>query len=214
MITVNSKIYPGVIARPQINVQLHENENMVFISSCWGEPNSISNTPVPSIDQESTQPSVKGYTDPDHKKVLSVIEKMNSDLFLNFNKTSYTSASEVLILHLAHNKLTWAQVGQPSMYLVRANKLIPLANSKDLSVEFSQSTPLPSNLLGISKSISLNAFDFHLEAEDIIFLYYGIALPEKVFNLKQFNLDSIFELLVKENPQQSFWISQIQRDRN
>ncbi|MNK95621.1 hypothetical protein D3C87_1158650 [compost metagenome] len=112
--------------------------------------------------------------------------------------------------------LAWAQVGNPSLFAQRtAQRLQPLSVGLDLSRELNTDAqtlpPMPTQLLGIEPSCSIQCGHTRLkEGEQVVLLASSSIAPSLLARESgTFSLSEITQKMIQENPEAPFWLGLI-----
>jgi hypothetical protein len=204
-----TKEYPGVQLRPRSEIiPCGNNSALDILQQTISDKFSQSHeTQVTAVSTDMFLPSYSS------QKLKAVLKEANSSILERINKNSYVSALEATLLNYKENILSWVQVGQPSLLLLRDGKIIILSAGKDLSLDYSQSESLPSELIGIESTLSANFSSIVTQPDDIFILFSGKHIPSSFLGIKKFKKDltdltaQLFDSAAKENKDSSFWIS-------
>ena len=225
MKTPFQKTYPGEAHRPSVELEVFEKENVLIASTPWGSRDSSKQATqmireyygTAMTDPEATSPFARlpGLST-SANSLRAATFLANETIFQKYNKDNYTSGCELLILTFNNRELSWVQIGQPHLLLLRGGKFIPLQVALDLNLDYLSSSPLPGKLLGVDRQIELETKSFILQKNDLIVLLARSQIPA-VFLSSTFNKpqasdlgQKLFELAVKDDPQMPFWISVFQ----
>lgn len=222
---VIQKSYVGDFPRPTPEVEVVEKDQLVIISTPWGQQASSEAAhgmlkdyfEAAASDPEVTSPFPKLPQLTPLANNLRIATKLaNNQILMSLNKEVYTSACELLALSFSGKELCWIQVGQPFLLLLRDGDLSPLSVTTDLGLDYSNPTPLPSRLVGTDRHIELQTKSLLLQEGDTLIAFARSSIPKSclLFNGKQLSTEAVVEklheLAIDSNPDLPFWIGAIQ----
>jgi hypothetical protein len=222
--TILQKTYPGQIARPSVEAVFYPNENLAVITTPWGSRDaSVQLTQMVQnyygstlTDAEATSPYARlpGLS-PVSNSLRGAVLLANEGLFDKFNKIMYTSACEALFLGFHKSELSWIQVGQPHLLLLRQGRLITLESAMDLNMDYPNSSPLPSRLLGVERQLEVQTKNLVTQKGDVLIILARTHVPGNFFveNLADKSaaaaLETLFNLAVEKESDIPFWIGAV-----
>ncbi len=220
IMTFDSTFYPGNFARPRAEYSLSDDAKLFCLAVPWGSHEAYNtltaalNEPNLENDETATEitlPFADGQNlSHEAKKLKTFLTKINLNVYQQFNKTAYTTGCEATLFSLSEHQLSWVQIGQPHILLLRNNVLTVLQSARDLSVDFSMASPLPYQLLGIDKHVEAQVQNISVKHGDQIVLYTGTTLPNSFFGMKNFGdhvVDSLVKVAIQENENSPFGIA-------
>jgi len=212
--------------RPQPIVSLEESLQFMGISFSWGEMDlsqkAFENIRIfveASLNQsEVTNPF--GFNES-----LSSLENAlysgcsfaNDVIYRLINRQTLTSGLEGVWMVKKSKELAMIQIGQPQVYLVRKNSLIPLISATDITTILpNQGNFLPHKLLGIHTQSYFNIQSISLEKDDEIILLAHSLIPQSLHEINQMNSAEkgklLFKKIAQEYPHCPFWVSRLKFD--
>ncbi len=216
------KSYPGERPRPSAHIDLMATEDLLLITTPWGNQNAkdqLHNTVKEFLsaalgDHEVTSPfSRLPSLSSAENNIRSALLLANDIIFQKCNKEAYTSSVEFLALHFHKSEVVFAQVGQPNLLLLRENRLFPIQVALDLSLDFRNPTPIPSRLVGLERTWEVEVKSMNLTQEDSLILLSRSLIPPSFFStdLKGMAPEAIvnqfYDLAVDDDPKAPFWIT-------
>lgn len=214
--------YGGKLFRPLPEVYLTDDQSLIIIATPWGQAQIAKDfiTSVTSYWRDSIRASEKisryipddGLTYDEHLFKMAILAS-HEDLKDKYNDEELTAGLEILCVLKNEKKITWFQVGAPSMILIRENTVIPLYHSVDFSFDFSPQgkplPPLPKNLLGLQQHVNLGVGGLRLQKNDRFLMVSRSYIPSDFFkklNPDTITLDTATHLFAKDNEDQPFWL--------
>lgn len=211
--------------RPQPVIMEEENLQFLGISFTWGEidlsQKAFENIRIfveASLNQsEVTNPF--GFNES-----LSSLENAlysgsalaNDVIYRLINSFTFTSGLEGVWMVKKGTELAMIQIGQPQVYLIRNQSLLPLFSVADITTP----TPtngqfLPNKLLGIHAQCYCNIQSICLEkGDELVLLAHSLAPASLHQTLLSQNINDkgkdLFQKISNEFPHCPFWISRLQ----
>lgn len=139
------------------------------------------------------------------EKLIDSIKSANSKVFQNYNNNEYRYCFEVMILKHVQNKVMWANVGSPFLFMHTGTEFIPLSYGPDWGWRNGQVTPLPRATIGLSKVVDVQSGQFELTPQDGFCMLNRSYAPASFYQC-EFDLSRISDLLIHENENLPFWI--------
>ncbi|MCC6137599.1 MAG: hypothetical protein IT287_03135 [Bdellovibrionaceae bacterium] len=221
---LTTRPYGGKLFRPLPEVHISDDQTMIIIATPWGN-SAIAKDFISGVttywrdstrDPEKTTTSSyipdDGLSQEEHLFKMAVLA-VHEDLKEKYNEEDLSAGLEVLCLLKHQQKLSWFQVGAPSLVLVRDNSILPLYHPIDFSYDFSNSerllAPLPKDLLGLQQHVSLGVGGLKWRKGDRFLLVSRSYIPSSFFESitpATLTLDSASELFAKESENQPFWL--------
>lgn len=224
---LETRPYGGRLFRPEPEVHISDDHSVVIVATPWGNPQIAKDFISIFLNhwrdaQHDTQKTVSLMDDslslPEHLFKLSLLAA-HEDIKDKYNDEELSAAVEVLCLLKNQKKLTWFQVGAPSMVLIRSHELLPLFHNTDFSHDYSnaeqQLPPLPKNLLGLQQRLNIGIGNLKYKSGDRLLLVSRYSIPFSFFqqiNGDNVDLDAITHLFATDNADQPFWLGLISVD--
>ncbi len=198
-------------------VSLVDSDSVLLVLTSWGHRDSAEQASQIFIDQlqlgdaeDLTSPF--GHAEslgPVANRLKTAAHLANSLLYREANHTEYVAGLEALAIVHKDNVLSWVQVGGPHLLLRQNSGLQPLASQHDWSWQLSQSSPLPSQCLGLQSSLHVQCGSLFLAPGSDLFLVSRGAVPGKAFEVAPSELAAMTRVLVEDNPEAPFWLGQV-----
>lgn len=221
---LTTRPYGGKLFRPLPEIYISDDQSLIIIATPWGNSN-IAKDFINGVtaywrdslsDPEKTTISSyvpdDGLSQEEHLFKMAVLA-IHEDLKEKYNEDDLSAGLEVLCILKHQQKLSWFQVGAPSLVLVRDNAMLPLYHAIDFSYDFSNTerllAPLPKDLLGLQHHVSLMVGGLKWHKGDRLLLVSRSYIPSHFFQMitpETLSLDSASELFAKESENQPFWI--------
>lgn len=138
----------------------------------------------------------------------------NDVIYRLINKASLSGGVECALVAKRGREIAVLQVGQPHVFLIRQQIVIPLITSLDLlPTNFRSGEFLPSQLLGVNQSCypQLRSFKYE-KGDEIVFLAHS-QLPGAIMTSGHYQSDDdlhpLFQQIANASPQCPFWLSKI-----
>jgi hypothetical protein len=214
--------YPGKYKRPNMSLEYSEKDGLLIALTPWGSSDAshkaaqvIKDYYLGAIlDPEATSPFPRLAHLSNYGNTIRIAYMVANDaVYQAFNKDQYNSACELLILSFNNRQVSWVQVGQPHLLLLREGKLQPLNVALDLGLDYNNPTPLPAKLLGLSTQSEVETKDMILNKKDRLVLCARSQLPDSLLTniWSQENGDelcqSFFNSIVTDDADQPFWLA-------
>jgi hypothetical protein len=219
------RIYPGNVPRPAPFVLEKPENKLIVVATPWGTNLAAENAAqsvaeyyaLSKTDREATSPYAKlpGLSSLANSLRLSTLIA-NESIYKNFNANELSTACEMMALAIEGRELTWVQIGQPHLLVVRKGFLVPLEVALDLSTDFPNTAPLPSKLLGIDRQSEVETKSITVQSGDVLLLLARSFIPSSLFTLPFGNssvnavCDQVFQTVVRSNPEMPFWVGAFQ----
>ena len=222
----DQKSFAGTSFRPLPELKINEDLKMLCLLTAWG-PRNQNNKVLDFLAQSyesffSDKEKTRAYSkmeslSQEENTVRNLLLACNEWIFkeLNGEKTG-TFAYELFFASFETGKLTFAQVGQPFVYLDRPGlSLQSLGANLDFSALFAgkgeRLAPLPSSLIGLYPDTHFPVFSLPLQPEDRLFFVSRDFIPLEILNpsREQRSLDHFLKLLTSENEKSPCWLGQL-----
>lgn len=127
----------------------------------------------------------------------------NEVLLRTENKAEYSAAVEVVVVHKNNGSLSYAQVGQPQLYLKKEQQsLQPMSAGVDF-----RSPPLPQNLIGIDSTLLVRSGTIrYSEGDHLIFLASSLVSPTFLDYSGSPDIVKLTEKMSQVYPENPFWL--------
>lgn len=219
---ITTRPYGGKLFRPLPEVHISDDQSLVIIATPWGNADIAKDfiNGVTTFWRDSSRDSEKtttyapddGLSQAEHLFKMAVLA-VHEDLKEKYNEEELSAGLEVLCLLRNQQKMSWFQVGAPSLVLIRDKAMMPLFHPIDFSHDFSTPeetlAPLPKDLLGVQQQVNLNVGGLKLQKDDRFFMVSRSHIPSAFFQTLSpdtISLDEATSLLAKDNENQPFWL--------
>ena len=217
------RCFSGKTFRPQPEVLLNENLQMVAIATPWGPDFQtqkileflVQNYESCFADEEKTSvyPKLKSLS-AEENVLRSLILSCNEWIFEEQNGgKEYNFGYELVCGNFKNGKFIFLQAGHPFIYLDRPNiPLQSLGHILDFSALFSQNgkrlPPLPSTLMGIHPDTDFSIFSFPVIPEDRLIFISRDFVSGSILDIPRpnRNLDHLLSILIEENEESPLWL--------
>lgn len=205
--------YAGSSLRPKPVIMFDDGLGALVVLTAWGNRDEIDRIQRVFADQiralensELTTPFGRVESLSSKANQLRTACYLCHDLlYREVNRLEFSTAIEVLALHLEHDVLSWAQIGAPNLYLRQAHELHPLAVQLDLSWQFGQSVPLASSAMGLDTAITPQCGSLHLPSGSDLVLLSRSAMPAKLYANCPSTLNEFATAVAGANTEAPFW---------
>lgn len=139
----------------------------------------------------------------------------NDVIYRLVNKSNFAGGLECAVFIKRGRELVSLSVGQPHVFLLRNEKLVPLLTAFDFTPSREHSGVfIPSRLLGVNSSSHPHLRSFHYEKGDELILLAHSYTPRTLFSSEEAlssdkNLQNLFQGLIREIPQCPFWLARL-----
>ncbi len=143
-------------------------------------------------------------------RIYTTLLFLNDYIYSNYNKSTYSQGFEFLILQKVNQKIYWAQIGWPNIYLVTKNNITGLDHSlgQRPSQQF-EAPDLPHSLLGIHNSLNFRIENSKLHpGEELLFLK-SQHLPEDFSKSNQLDNESLIKNMYMSYPKAGAWVGRL-----
>ncbi|MCZ0932720.1 MAG: SpoIIE family protein phosphatase [Oligoflexia bacterium] len=223
---LDQKSFTGKSFRPLPELRINEDLNMFCLLTAWGPRNQSAkvldflaqNYESFFSDEEKTRAYSKLESlSREENTVRNLLLACNEWIFkeLNEEKTG-VFAYELFFASFEKGKLTFAQVGQPFVYLDRPGfSLQSLGANLDFSALFAvkgkRLAPLPSALIGLYPDTHFPVFSLPLQPEDRLLFVSRDFIPMEILKTprEQRSLENFLKLLTSENEKSPCWLGQL-----
>jgi hypothetical protein len=203
--------------RPQAEAQVDDTASLFTVAFSWGEisPTEKINDSLKSYyfasknDIEVTAPfELLPSLTPLANKIRTGLLISNSAIYNSFNNKAYAAGCEYLCIATEGRELVIAQVGGPSVIMVRNRKNFLLTTSSDLYLK--STDPIPNNLMGIENECYPQINSVRFESEDFLIFISRSSLPCNILNSNlALPLQNLTQLISQEDPNVPFWIGRL-----
>jgi len=215
------KTYPGEFPRPSAETVLIEDKDLFVVGTPWGSKDAFKELvqnfrdifSTSMTDGEATSPfPVLPQLSALGNRLRAAILHSNEQIFRKLNQDAYSSACETLVLAFNRTEMTWIQVGQPHLFLLRQGNVSPLQMALDLSADYLNPTPLPSRLLGVDRQIDIEVKPMNLQAGDKILVLARSTVPGSLYGsalvteTNELAAEQVFNNLVSADSKPPFWV--------
>lgn len=143
-------------------------------------------------------------------RIYTTMLFLNDHIYSTYNKNSYTEGFEFLLLQKINNKIYWAQIGWPNMFLVTKNKLVGLDHSMgQRSHKPEQAPTMPHSLLGIENSLNFRVESTTLKPNEDLLFVKSEDLPAQFYIPKKLDNESLIKDLYKYSSKTGSWIGRL-----
>lgn len=217
----SQRSYSGPSFRPTPTVHFDASLNLLLIATSWGQAQSakvvidkitefLNKTEDPDATVIRSRDSVTGTLD---QKLKAAVLSANRTIFEIENSQKYESAVELVAIMINKNTLFWVQVGCPHILLKSSPySLEPISYFPDWSIQLNQKSPLLVSGLGLQSQVNLNSGSYRFVSGQEIFLISRSQLPGVLYSSHDLTVEGLSRILIDDNPDSAFWISQIQLD--
>lgn len=219
---ITTRPYGGKLFRPLPEVHISDDQTLVIIATPWGNQDIAKDfiNGVTTYWRETTRDTEKtssympddGLSHTEHLFKMAVLA-VHEDLKDKYNEEDLSAGLEVLCLLKNQQKISWFQVGAPSLVLLRDKYMMPIYHPIDFSHDFStpENTlpPLPKDLLGVQQQVNLAVGGMKWQKGDRFLLVSRSYIPSEFFHkldCESVTLDSATSLFAKDNENQPFWL--------
>jgi hypothetical protein len=214
-----TRTYAGIVPRPATEILLRERENAIIVGTPWGNREALDQAAktisefLESVasDPEATSPFPRlGSLSQNSNTVRISTFLANEATYQKCNSGRLTSACELLLLAFAGSELSWIQVGQPHLLLIRDGRLEALGISPDLSMDYKVASPLPIRLLGTERQLDLEVKSIMIHPGDFFIFLNRSTVPRAAYTIDYSQLsakkalDKIYDICVQENADTPF----------
>lgn len=222
---LQERSYSTRMLRPRPILHTEDDGSLIVVATTWGQPEHgqravdevVKYVNAAKADVEVTSPFEFLACLPDEANyVRTALLIANDMLYRGENRMEYFSGVEILALFRRGNMLAWAQVGNPSIFAQRkSQRLQPLSVGLDLSRELNSESetlpPMPTQMLGVENSCSIQCGHTRLqEGEQVVLLASSVIAPSLLTRPSgNFSLSEITQKMIQENPEAPFWLGLI-----
>lgn len=210
-IRFEERTYPGNNARPSVNVQSFENERLYCFSVPWGTQDAVELLSeniranfLSYMNEEATMVGNPHSLLRQTQALKTILKNVNNEIFKVHNEKFYSTACETILLHMDEQHVSWIQIGQPFVLLLRNEKVQILQAARDLSLDYSMKTALPAELLGVHAQLDFNPQHLLTKAGDVLIFFNSTHLPLTFQSVN--NVETLFDSLAQKNPNLPFWL--------
>lgn len=217
----SEQLYRTKARLPQPGHFIEPDGSFGAIVSCWGQENSSSKAIEHVIQLKNVYSQDREYTSPfsfldslsyETNRLRQSLMQLNDYLYSEDNQNEYKNGYEVLIFSRVQNEWSWAQVGGPNIILNRNQNAHVLQSSNMGSTRFgSAKDPLPGQLLGLYKTISIQCGSIRINNPDEIIFYQGDLVAQQLDQnfLQNIDFKKRFQTLVKHQQDKPFWFASL-----
>ena len=209
----------SMIPRPEIFFS--SDDRLLIVATPWG-PRSVAKQAVDTIsdyflssrgDQEMTSPFQRLAnlsTTANNLRIATLLA--NDQIAQSVNRDEYVAGLEIFATVLHQSELVWVQMGQPHLFLSRANTtMIPMGVQMDLAAELGQPQSglafLPSHLVGLDPHPNLITNSIRPQTGDQLILLTKSWINEDFFSASESHreLEPLGRLITQTSPD-PFWL--------
>ena len=223
---LNQKSFTGNSFRPLPEALINKDLNIMCLLTAWGPRNQ--NTKVLDFLVQSFE---SFFSDKEKTKVYSKLESLSEEentvrnlvlacndwIFKDLNGAERGRfAYELFFASFQEGKLTFAQVGQPFVYLDRPGlSLQPLSSILDFSALFAEKgkrlAPLPSSLIGLYPDTHFSVFSLPIQTQDQLIFISRDFIPSELLQTPgdKREIETFLNLLTSENETSPCWLGKL-----
>lgn len=170
---------PGQIFRPRPYILSRPESQLLILATSWttqGEAEKAARLILEQVEQtEGTDAtSIVSKDAPNAEagsKLKSALQVTSQFIYKQENLKQARLLIEALVIQRQGQLISWAQVGQPNLYLIRKGRVAPLAVGSDLSVFDPALPPLAMAGLGLTQQTNVQTGSARMLAGDqLLFL--------------------------------------------
>lgn len=224
---IQERSYSAKTFRPKPYIHMEPDGSLLVVATSWGRAEHAQMTAEEVAKYVSAAQGDVEVTSPfefltclsdgaNHLRIGLLIA--NEFLYRGENKNEYQCGVEVLAISRKGSQVAWAQVGSPHVLLNRQGRpLVPLSTVFDHSFEMSLSgrkaSPLPSHFLGVDPTCNVMCGDLQATSRDSLILLASSLLPPSLWTTTgAFDLLSVTQRMISEDPESPFWLGHVVLD--
>lgn len=222
---ISERSYKGRSFRPRPEIMIEEQECLLIVATPWGSRQSAKKAiqimseffMSAKGDKEVTSPFPwLTCLSPTANVLRTGVMLANDYLYREENRSEYQAGIEILVAATNNRELSFIQLGHPQVFLDRQDlPLFTVGSLTDLPLDYSQSKeqfpPLPSSLLGIHSTASLNVKTLRFNENDRLILLSHSFIPDAFYqtDCSDRSIEKISHLLSHNSPNEAFWLGQL-----
>jgi hypothetical protein len=143
-------------------------------------------------------------------RIYTTLLFLNDYIYSNYNKNNYSEGFEFLILQKVNQKIYWAQIGWPHMFILSQKKLLGIDHSLgQRPIKSSKGPNLPHSLLGLSNSLNFRVESSIIRPNEEIIFVKSESLPSDFYNPNQISNEGLIKSLYKNSPTTGAWLGRL-----
>lgn len=143
-------------------------------------------------------------------RIYTTILFLNDYIYSTYNKNNFVEGFEFIILQKVNQKIYWAQIGWPHIFLISNNNIIGLDHSLgQRSFKKNQSPNLPHSLLGLNNSLNFRVENSKLHRKEDLLFVKGENLPPEFYHLAHKDNEGLIKSLYKHSPTTGAWLGRL-----
>lgn len=196
---IESRSYnPGSIFRPKPVVLTRSESHLMIIVTSW------TGQDVANKNAQAIADHIEGHAeakDPLREALLGVAQ----DIYKHDNLKQARLLIEALVVKRQGSMVSWAQVGQPNLYLIRKGRVAPLSVQADLSVLDPTLPPLPMVGLGLTDKTNVLAGSARCQPGDqLLFLAQSFEPAWPAWGESP-SFQTVSQALIEAQPDLALW---------
>lgn len=207
---------PGTVFRPKPFILRRPESSLMIVTTSWGhqgEDERVANQILEKIEkgvgsEETTSVSQRSlsWTNRLRRALIDV----GQTIYKQDNAKQLRLLIEALVVQIEGNEVTWAQTGQPNLYLLRRGRLAPLVVQPDHSILNPGLAPLPSVGLGLEPQTPVQAGSAAWMRGDQLLMLAQAWDPQWLrSNDASPDFQKLTAELIRNQPELAFWCGQI-----
>ncbi|MFN7728279.1 MAG: hypothetical protein ACK5P7_03910 [Bdellovibrio sp.] len=181
---IESRSYnPGSFFRPKPYILSRPESHLLILTTSWtshSEAERAARMILEQVEQtegnDATSISEKNVPSVEvGNKLKSALHMTSQSIYKQDNSKQARLLIEALVIQRHGQLMSWAQVGQPNLYLIRKGRVAPLAASSDLSIFDPQLPPLPLAGLGLSSHTSIQTGSARIAKGDQLLFWRRVS---------------------------------------
>ncbi len=210
--------YSTDLIRPKPKTAFEKTSQTWMIVTAWNDPQVADQVIGLIQDQLSTlqeadatvlRNSSNGLTE-ESNKLLAAAQMAQQRIYNQFNSKEFSVAVELALVTRNRNRLSWVQVGAPSLLLVTEKGLQPLCHAPDWSSQLSQDAPLVGSAMGLHRDTQFNCGSCQIQSHEKLLLIAKSYIPPSLYQMIKIQLETVAQALAEENSRQPFWLGMIE----
>lgn len=143
-------------------------------------------------------------------RIYTTMLFLNDHIYSNYNKNKFSEGFEFILLQKMNNKIYWAQIGWPHMFLISNNKLIGIDHSiGQRSFKPSLSPNMPHSLLGLENSLNFRVESTCLKSNEELLFIKGDNLPAAFYHSSKLDNESLIRNIFTHSSKTGAWLGRL-----
>lgn len=190
--------------RPTPHVVVQPESRILVVTTSWSGRSEAQKVTDKILEQIAFHASGE-QTHSAQNSIEAAVAATAQQIYKQENQKQARLAIETLVIQCHDQNLTWAQVGQPNLYLLRKGKVSAVSVQPDLSSYGEALPPLLSNGLGLEPTTKILSGSVRIQESDQILIAAHTHEPDWIAVGRAIDFSNLISVLTESSLDQPFW---------